>query len=77
MPLVSGGGYFDMGVGFANEKNALPFVGISSKLYDSPGFLCQFQYPVSKIIYINGAMRYGEVEGVSAYGLSGGLCANF
>jgi hypothetical protein len=76
-PLISGGGYYDLGIGFANSKNGHLFVGISAGLYDSPGFLGQFQLPMDKHIYFNGALRFGTVNGTPEYGLSGGISGHF
>lgn len=72
-PLVSGGGYFDLGFGLANEKAFNVYFGISGGLYDSPGFLFQTQIPLRKHLLLSGAMRYGSVAGVSETGVSGGL----
>jgi hypothetical protein len=73
MPLVSGGGYFDFGVGVGNRKNANLFLGFSSGLYDSPGFVSQFQWPMDNHLYLTGALRYGSVSGISETGYSIGL----
>ena len=72
-PLVSGGGYFDLGFGLANKKAFNIYFGISGGLYDSPGFLFQTQIPLRKHLLLSGAMRYGQVAGVSETGISGGL----
>jgi hypothetical protein len=76
-PLVSGGGYYDFGIGWASTKNAHFYIGVSGGLYDSFGLLTQGQLPVSKHLYLCGAFRYWDVHGISEQGISGGLEGRF
>ena len=76
-PLVSGGGYYDIGVVSTNQKLASFYFGFSGGLYDSPGFLYQMQLPLQKHLSASAALRYGRVHGVAELGFAAGLKGSF
>jgi hypothetical protein len=76
-PLVSGGGYYDVGVVSTNRKLASFYFGFSGGLYDSPGFLYQMQLPLQKHLSVSAALRYGAVHGVAELGFAAGLKGSF
>ncbi|SYZ72055.1 hypothetical protein TRIP_C20170 [Candidatus Zixiibacteriota bacterium] len=76
-PLVSGGGYYDIGLGFVTRQNLTIYVGVGGGIYDSPGFMLQSQIPLDKHLHISGAFRYGRVAGVGEVGFAGGLIGRF
>lgn len=72
-PLVSGGSYFDVGMGIPLGKHARLFTGVSGGFYDMGGVITQARFKVSRTLDADLAVRLGEaadiIEGSVAAGL--------
>ena len=74
MPLVSGGGLLNAGIGFEPAPNAAVWIGLSAPgPYDRPGGLMEAAIPVRRDLHLQIGARYGSTAGVPEYGFSIGL----
>ena len=73
LPLASGGGYFDVGLGYPVGKTVRMFTGLSAAFYNQPGFLQQARFRISKGFDGELAVRFGQAGGELEASLSGGL----
>jgi hypothetical protein len=72
-PLVSGGGYLQMGVGFAFRDRDSYFLGLSVEPYDGGGLVGAVDLPVAERASLLTRLRLGSTEGESEGGLALGL----
>jgi hypothetical protein len=72
-PLVSGGGYLQMGVGCAFRERDAWFLGLSVEPYDGAGLVAAMDLPVRDRASLLARLRLGSTEGRSEGGLALGL----
>ncbi|MCK4856616.1 MAG: hypothetical protein KAT58_01475 [candidate division Zixibacteria bacterium] len=77
LQLVSGGGYFDLGIGFSCGRNTLLFNGVSGGLFDEGGVVHQFRARLSRRLDLNVNFRWGSSVGVFENAVSAGLVYRF
>jgi len=74
VPLYSGGGYADLGVGGAVNPNFSYWIGLgSSGPYDNSGLLLKTNFKLHRNWYLDLTGRLGQSEGVSESAISAGL----
>lgn len=76
VPLVSGGGSFNLGFGFPAGKVFL-FNGLSAGQYNSVGMLHQGRIRLSKGVLIDASFRWGSTRGIFEGGGAVGLVYQF
>jgi hypothetical protein len=74
-PLASGGGFFDIGIGAPLDRKdrIRTYWALSAGLYDKAGFLQQTRFRLAPNWDVDFAGRIGGAEGITEYGISGGL----
>ena len=77
LPLYSGGGYFDLGVGL----NPLPsklhtWLGLSGGPFDNVGLASKMDVRLNQNWELNARGRYGDAEGIAEWGIAAGLTYN-
>ena len=79
VPLYSGGGYFDIGVGVTHVPNKLGvFAGLSvGGPYDSGGLIVKTKFRPDPSFSMNANVRLGAAEGNTEYGLGLGVTYHF
>jgi hypothetical protein len=74
IPLYSGGGYLNLGVGGSASPNFSYWIGLgSSGPYDNVGFIAKTDIRLKSNLYLDLAGRLGTSEGVSESAISAGL----
>jgi len=76
IPLVSGGGSFDLGLGIPAGK-AFLFNGVCAGQYHSVGFLHQARIRVARRVLVDASFRWALTEDVLEYGGALGLVYQF
>lgn len=72
-PLISGGGLFDIGVGYKVSKSIHMFTGLGAGFYDGTGFLQQIRVKPTSNLSLDFACRLGSSAGKSESAFSGGI----
>jgi len=72
-PLVTGGGMFDIGLGYPVGRTTRAFSGLTAGFYDGPGFSQQFQSRIARRLDLDLRFRFGSSGGVFEGGMSAGL----
>jgi hypothetical protein len=73
MPLYSGGGYFDAGVGAHVHRNWDLYAGISTGPFDGPGLALRTEYRALPNFAISARTRLGYSGGEGQNGVALGL----
>lgn len=73
MPLYSGGGYFDIGVGSHLHRNWDVYAGLSTGPFDGPGVALRTEYRALPNVAISARTRLGHSGGEAQNGLALGL----
>lgn len=76
-PLISGGSWFDIGLGYLAAPGFRGFSGLSAGMYDRAGFLQQAQIRVHRNIDLDFALRLGGAADGFEGGASVGLIYRF
>jgi hypothetical protein len=63
-PLISGGGYFDLGLGFHPGPGVRGFIGLSAAPYDGPGAALRGEVRLAPQLFLNLNARLGASEGL-------------
>lgn len=77
LPLVSGGGYLNLGFGYPVGRGVRLYTGASALPYDHIGFLQQADIRLNQQWSVNVAGRYGESAGIFEGSLSAALRFRF
>ncbi len=72
-PLISGGGLFNIGVGYKVGKSVYMFSGLGAGFYDASGFVQQIRFKPLRNLALDFNFRLGSSAGISESALSGGL----
>lgn len=72
-PLLSGGGFADLGIGYKLGKSARLFTGGAWGFYDNAGFVQQARINLNKRLTLDISLRLAEAGGISESAISGGI----
>jgi len=72
-PLISGGSFMDIGVGYPSAEHTRWFTGLSVGLYDNPGIVQQGRFRLNHTFDADVTVRLGRAGGVFEGSLAGGL----
>jgi hypothetical protein len=73
LPLASGGGYFNMGLGYPAGRSVLLFTGLSAGFYDRPGFVQKVSILLSDRFDLDLSARVGSADDNFEGGFAAGL----
>ena len=73
VPLYSGGGYFDMGIGFSPDPKANCWIGLSGGPYDGPGLGLRTSWQMHPRLMLDLSARLGTSEGLGQNGVGIGI----
>lgn len=76
-PLISGGSFIDIGVGYPSGHYTRMFSGLSVGFYDQIGFVQQIRFKLNRTLDTDITVRLGEAGGVFEGSLSSGLTYRF
>lgn len=73
LPLASGGGYFNMGLGYPAGRSVVLFTGLSAGFYDQAGFVQKVSILLSDRFDLDLSARVGSADGNFEGGFAAGL----
>ncbi len=73
LPLASGGGYFDIGIGYGEYESLKSFTGLSFGFYERPGFIQQFRFKTKSHFDFDLSIRLGKGGGKTENAISAGV----
>ncbi len=73
LPLYSGGGLVDAGVGFGVGPRSTLWLGFSGLPFDGLGLLAKSDVGLNRNWLLNLSGRYGNSEGINEWGISAGI----
>lgn len=76
-PLISGGGIFDIGIGYRVGKSIDLYTGLASGFYDRAGFVQQSRFRLGRSVNLDLSLRLGSGGGKSESALATGLTFMF
>lgn len=76
-PLISGGSWFDLGLGYTLSPKFQGFTGLSAGMYDRAGFLQQGRFRIHRHVDLDVSLRLGGADGSFEGGISAGLVYRF
>ncbi len=76
-PLVSGGSFLSVGMGYPSGEHTRLSTGLSIGLYDMPGVVQQARFRLSRAFDADVTVRFGQAGGVFEGSLAGGLICRF
>lgn len=76
-PLVSGGGIYEVGVGYRVGRSVYLFSGLAGGFYNGCGFIQEGRFKLNSRLCLDVALRLGGSGGVSENAISGGIIYRF
>ena len=73
LPLASGGGYYNLGIGYPVSNKVRMFTGLTAGPYDRPGVVQKVSWQLSERFDLDLNGRFGKAGGNPEFGISIGL----
>lgn len=73
LPLASGGGYMNIGLGYGKSESVKAFTGLSFGFYESAGFVYQVRFKTKSSFDFDFSLRLGSAGGKSETAISVGV----